>query len=32
LEDKAGKFDKEVTYFLMKFDGTPDMVDIKPVE
>ena len=32
LEDKWGKFDKEVTYFLMKFDGTPDMVDIKPVE
>lgn len=32
LEDKGGKFDKEVTYFLMKFDGAPDMVDIKPVE
>lgn len=32
LEDKNWKFDKEVTYFLMKFAGDPDMVDIKPVE
>lgn len=32
LEDKTWKFDKEVTYFLMKFAWDPDMVDIKPVE
>ena len=32
LEDKNWKFDKEVTYFLMKYDGSQDMVDIKPVE
>ena len=32
LEDKNWKFDKEVTYFLMKYDWSPDLVDIKPVE
>lgn len=32
LEDKNWKFDKEVTYFLMKFEWRPDVVDIKPVE
>lgn len=32
LEDKNWKFDKEVTYFLMKYDGDPDLVDIKLVE
>jgi len=32
LEDKTWKFDKEVTYFLMKFEWKPDVVDIKPVE
>jgi len=32
LEDKYWKFDKEVTYFLMKYDWDPTLVDIKPVE
>jgi len=32
LEDKNWKFDKEVTYFLMKYDWDPSLVDIKPVE
>ncbi len=32
LEDKNGKFDKEVTYFLMKYDGDLDLVDIQNVE
>lgn len=32
LEDRNWKFDKEVTYFLMKYDWAQDMVDIKPVE
>lgn len=32
LEDRNWKFDKEVTYFLMKFDWNPEIVDIKPVE
>ena len=32
LEDKNWKFDKEVTYFLMKYDWSQDLVDIKPVE
>lgn len=32
LEDKTWKFDKEVTYFLMKYDWDPSIVDIKPVE
>ncbi len=32
LEDKNGKFDKEVTYFLMKYDGDPNLVDIQLVE
>ena len=32
LEDKNWKFDKEVTYFLMKYNWDPELVDIKPVE
>jgi hypothetical protein len=32
LEDKNGKFDKEVIYFLMKYDGDPSLVDIQLVE
>lgn len=32
LEDKQGKFEKEVTYFLMKYDWDPDLVDIQLVE
>ena len=32
LEDRNWKYDKEVTYFLMKYDWSPDLVDIKQVE
>lgn len=32
LEDKNWKFDKEVTYFLMKYSGDPSLVDIQLVE
>ncbi len=32
LEDRDGKFEKEVTYFLMKYGGEPDLVDIQLVE
>jgi len=32
LEDRNGKFDKEVTYFLMKYEWDPEMVDIQLVE
>jgi len=32
LEDKDWKFDKEVVYFLIKYDWDPDLVDIQPVE
>ncbi|MCK9466720.1 MAG: NUDIX domain-containing protein [Candidatus Absconditabacterales bacterium] len=32
LENKKGKFDKEVIYFLIKYDGDPNLVDIQPVE
>lgn len=32
LEDRNGKFDKEVTYFLMKYEWNPDLVDIQQVE
>jgi len=32
LEDKNGKFDKEVIYFLMKYDWDPNVVDIQLVE
>jgi 8-oxo-dGTP pyrophosphatase MutT (NUDIX family) len=32
LEDRNGKFEKEVTYFLMKYEGDPDLVDVQLVE
>lgn len=32
LEDNNWKFEKEVTYFLMKYDWDPDLVDVQPVE
>ncbi len=32
LEDRNWKFEKEITYFLMKYDWDPDLVDIQPVE
>ncbi len=32
LEDRNGKFEKEVTYFLMKYEWDPALVDIQPVE
>lgn len=32
LEDRNGKFEKEVTYFLMKYEWDPDLVDIQLVE
>ena len=32
LEDRNWKFEKEVTYFLMKYTWDPDLVDIQPVE
>jgi len=32
LEDQNGKFEKEVTYFLMQYEGDPDLVDIQLVE
>ncbi|HOG15054.1 MAG TPA: NUDIX domain-containing protein [Candidatus Absconditabacterales bacterium] len=32
LENKNGKFNKEVVYFLIKYDGDPELVDIQPVE
>ena len=32
LEDRDWKFEKEVTYFLMKYEGDPAMVDIQLVE
>jgi 8-oxo-dGTP pyrophosphatase MutT (NUDIX family) len=32
LEDRNGKFEKEVTYFLMRYEGDPDLVDIQLVE
>ena len=32
LEDRNGKFEKEVTYFLMKYNGDPALVDIQLAE
>ncbi len=32
LEDRSGKFEKEVTYFLMKYEWDPNLVDIQLVE
>lgn len=32
LENKKWKFDKEVIYFLIKYDWDPNLVDIQPVE
>ncbi len=32
LEDRNGKFDKEVTYFLMKYEWDPSLVDIQKIE
>ena len=32
LEDRNGKFEKEVTYFLMRYTWDPALVDIQPVE